>query len=77
MGGVEAPLMDMMYHDASTHLISSGETILYLTDKSHIGGVDCHQNNEHAGEDNGTQKIHALSGHPRDRRCSNSTGEPG
>jgi hypothetical protein len=41
--GVEAPLMDLIYKDASTHLLSSDETILYLTDKSRIMGVDCHQ----------------------------------
>lgn len=41
--GVEAPMMDMIYKDASTHLLSSDETILYLTDKSRVGGVDCHQ----------------------------------
>jgi len=29
---VEAPLMDMIYKDASAHLIGSQETILYLTD---------------------------------------------
>lgn len=40
--GVEAPLMDLIYSDASTHLIDSDETILYLTDKSRVGGVDCH-----------------------------------
>jgi len=40
--GVEAPLMDMIYKDASTHLISSDETILYLTDNSRVGGTDCH-----------------------------------
>jgi len=40
--GVEAPLMDMIYRDASAHLINSEETILYLTDKSRVGGVDCH-----------------------------------
>ena len=41
--GVEAPLMDMIYHDASAHLIGSDETILYLTDKSRVGKTDCHQ----------------------------------
>lgn len=41
--GIEAPLMDLIYHDASSHLISSEETIIYLTDKSRVGGVDCHQ----------------------------------
>ena len=40
--GVEAPLMDLIYQNASAHLIGSDETILYLTDKSRIGGTDCH-----------------------------------
>lgn len=40
--GIEAPLMDLIYHDASTHLIGSDETILYLTDKSQVGGTNCH-----------------------------------
>jgi len=40
--GVEAPLMDMIYKDAATHLITSDETILYLTDKARAGGTDCH-----------------------------------
>ena len=39
---VEAPLMDLIYQDASAHLIGSQETILYLTDKARIAGVDCH-----------------------------------
>ena len=39
---VEAPLMDLIYSDAAAHLLSSNETILYLTDKSRVGGVDCH-----------------------------------
>jgi len=39
---VEAPLMDLIYKDVSTHLLSSDETILYLTDKSRVGGADCH-----------------------------------
>ncbi|MBT8115461.1 MAG: DUF2092 domain-containing protein [Arenicella sp.] len=41
--GVEAPLMDLLYQDASIHLISSDESILYLTDKSRVAGKDCHQ----------------------------------
>ena len=41
--GIEAPLMDMIYQDASAHLISSNETILYLTNKSRVGKTDCHQ----------------------------------
>jgi hypothetical protein len=40
--GIEAPLMDMIYKDASVHLIGSDETILYLTDKARVGGTDCH-----------------------------------
>jgi hypothetical protein len=39
---VEAPLMDLIRQDVSTHLIGSQETILYLTDKSRAAGVDCH-----------------------------------
>lgn len=40
--GVEAPLLDLIYKDASVHLLSSDETILYLTDKARVGGTDCH-----------------------------------
>ena len=40
--GVEAPLLDLIYKDASTHLLTSGETILYLTDKARVGNADCH-----------------------------------
>lgn len=40
--GVEAPFMDLIYSDASAHLIGSDEKILYLTDKSRVGGIDCH-----------------------------------
>lgn len=40
--GIEAPMMDLIHRDASTLLIGSDETILYLTDKSRVGGVDCH-----------------------------------
>jgi len=39
---VEAPLLDMIYKDASVHLLNSDETILYLTDKARVGGADCH-----------------------------------
>ncbi len=39
---IEAPLLDMIYKDTSTHLLGSDETILYLTDKARIGGADCH-----------------------------------
>ena len=40
--GIEAPLLDMIYKDASTHLLTSGETIMYLTDKARVGNADCH-----------------------------------
>ena len=39
---VEAPMMDLLYSDASTHLVDSDVTVIYLTDKSRIGGMDCH-----------------------------------
>ena len=39
---VEAPLLDMIYQDAADHLINSDDTILYLTDKSRVGGANCH-----------------------------------
>lgn len=39
---VEAPLMDLIYQDVSTHLISTQETVLYLSDKARIAGIDCH-----------------------------------
>ncbi len=35
--GIEAPLMDMIYQDAAAHLLSSDETIFYLTDKARVG----------------------------------------
>lgn len=40
--GVEAPLLDLIYRDASAHLLTSDETILYLTDKARVGNADCH-----------------------------------
>ena len=40
--GVEAPLLDLIYKDASVHLLESNEAILYLTDKARIKGTDCH-----------------------------------
>lgn len=39
---VDAPLLDLMYRDAAEYLVTSQETILYLTDKARVGGVDCH-----------------------------------
>jgi len=40
--GIEAPLLDMIYKDASVHLLGSDDTILYLTDKARVGGANCH-----------------------------------
>lgn len=40
---VEAPVMDLIYKDAAARLLGSNETILYLTDKSRVGGTNCHQ----------------------------------
>ena len=39
---VEAPFMDLLYKDGASRLLGAEETILYLTGKSRIGGVDCH-----------------------------------
>jgi hypothetical protein len=39
---VEAPLMDFIIKDKITHLIGDQETVIYLTDKSRVAGVDCH-----------------------------------
>ena len=40
---VEVPLIDLIYRDASSHLVGSQKTVLYLTDKARIDGTDCHQ----------------------------------
>jgi hypothetical protein len=39
---IEAPLMDLIYRDLTSHVMDSQDTIRYLTDKSRIDGVDCH-----------------------------------
>lgn len=39
---VEAPLMDLMYRNASAHWIGGQETIMYLTNKARVAAVDCH-----------------------------------
>lgn len=39
---IDAPLLDLMYRDAAEYLITSQDTILYLTDKARVAGVDCH-----------------------------------
>ncbi len=40
--GIEAPLMDLLYKDVFEHLVGSTDPVLYLTNKSRVGGVDCH-----------------------------------
>jgi len=40
--GLEAPLMDMILSDASVGLIGPQDTVIYLTDKARVAGVDCH-----------------------------------
>jgi hypothetical protein len=39
---VEAPLMDFIIKDKISHLIGAQETVIYLTDKARVAGVDCH-----------------------------------
>jgi len=39
---VETPLMDFVFADALSHLLDDQDTVIYLTDKSRIRGVDCH-----------------------------------
>ena len=39
---IEAPLMDMILSDASVGLIGPQDTVIYLTDKARVAGVDCH-----------------------------------
>ena len=39
---IEAPLMDFIVRDKLARLISSQETVIYLTDKARVAGVDCH-----------------------------------
>lgn len=40
---VDAPLLDLLYRDIASQLASSDDAIIYLTDKSLINGVYCHQ----------------------------------
>jgi hypothetical protein len=41
--GIDAPLMDLVYQDVFTRLAGTTDPVLYLTGKSRVGGVDCHQ----------------------------------
>lgn len=40
---IEAPLMDLIYKDAGGQLVDADDAVFYLTDKSRIDGIDCHQ----------------------------------
>jgi hypothetical protein len=40
--GLDMPLADLIFADSAIGLITDQDTVLYLTDKSRIGGVDCH-----------------------------------
>jgi len=40
---VEAPLGELFFAERALEILMDGTEILYLTDKSRIGGVDCHQ----------------------------------
>lgn len=40
--GIDLPLMELVYQDTNSRLLSSDATILYLTDKARVDGVDCH-----------------------------------
>ena len=39
---VDTPLMDFIFADSLSHLLEDEDTLIYLTDKSRIRGVDCH-----------------------------------
>lgn len=41
--GIDAPLMDLIYKDSFTRLAGTTDPVLYLTGKSRVDGVDCHQ----------------------------------
>ena len=40
--GIEPPLMDLIYKDALSQMVSSEDEVFYLMDKSLIGGKKCH-----------------------------------
>jgi hypothetical protein len=39
---LETPLGELFFADSAVALITEQDTLMYLTDKSRIGGVDCH-----------------------------------
>jgi hypothetical protein len=41
--GIDAPLMDLVYKDSFTRLAGTTDPVLYLTGKSRVDGIDCHQ----------------------------------
>ena len=41
--GIDAPLMDLVYQDSFTRLAGTTDPVLYLTGKSRVDGIDCHQ----------------------------------
>jgi hypothetical protein len=41
--GIDAPLMDLVYKNSFARLAGTTDPVLYLTGKSRVGGVDCHQ----------------------------------
>jgi hypothetical protein len=41
--GIELPLMDLIFKDVFTRLAGSTDSVLYLTGKSRVDGVNCHQ----------------------------------
>ena len=40
--GLEIPLAELMFANSALSLLTDQDTVLYLTDKSRIRGVDCH-----------------------------------
>jgi len=40
---LDLPLGELFFADSALALLTEQDTVLYLTDKSRIGGVDCHQ----------------------------------
>ena len=41
--GIDAPLMDLVYQDSFSRLAGTTDPVLYLTGKSRVDGIDCHQ----------------------------------
>jgi hypothetical protein len=41
--GIDLPLMDLVRADAFERMVGDGDIVMYLTDGSRVGGVNCHQ----------------------------------